>query len=264
MAATTTRRRRNLIKSVLDAATRRGHLDLNPMTKMEWRMPKRSVEIDISVVPSVADIMDVYNHIAGLDSPGRRYAAFFAAIGLSGMRPSEVAGLHVSDLTLPEDGWGLARLRGALTTPGTRYSGTDGVTQSKGLKHRAVADIREVPLPPSLVAILRHHINDFATTSLVFTNAAGAHITPHNYGKAWSRARAQLWPAPHPLSDARVYDLRHSAASTMLSAGINPAEVARRLGHSVDMLMKVYASVFQDERERANQSLGAYLSRASV
>ncbi len=255
MAATTTRRRRNLIKSVLDAATRRGHLDVNPMTRMEWRMPKRSVEIDISVVPSVADIMDVYDHIAGLDSPGRRYAAFFAAIGLSGMRPSEVAGLHVSDLTLPEDGWGLARLRGALTTPGTRYSGSSGVTQSKGLKHRAVADIREVPLAPSLIAILRRHLNEFPTEASVYTNAASAHITPHNYGKAWGRARTHLWPSPHPLSGARVYDLRHSAATTMLSAGVNPAEVARRLGHSVDMLMKVYAGVFQDERSRANTAL---------
>ena len=257
MAATTTRRRRNLIKSVLDAATRRGHLDVNPMTKMEWRMPKRTVEIDISVVPSVSDIMNVYNHIAGLNSPGRRYAAFFATIGLSGMRPSEVAGLHIYDLTLPADGWGLARLRGALTTPGTRYSGTDGVTQSKGLKHRAAADIREVPLPPSLIVVLRRHLDDFPTEALVFTNAAGAHITPHNYGKAWNRARAQLWPSPHPLSGSRVYDLRHSAATTMLSAGVNPAEAARRLGHSVDMLMKVYAGVFQDERARANDVLGA-------
>ncbi len=93
MAATTSRRRRNSVKSVLDAAVRRGELDVNPMTKIEWRMPKRSVEIDISVVPWVADIMDVFNHIARLDSPHRRYAAFFATIGLSGMRPSEVAGL---------------------------------------------------------------------------------------------------------------------------------------------------------------------------
>lgn len=253
MAATTTRRRRNLIKSALDAAVRRDEVDINPMTKMEWRMPKRSVEIDISVVPSVADIMDVYNHIAGLNSPGRRYAAFFATIGLSGMRPSEVAGLKVADLTLPDDGWGLARVRGAMTAPGTRYSGNNSVTQSKGLKHRAASDIREVPLAPSLVAILRRHLNCYPPSALIFTNNVGAHITPHNYGKAWSRARSHLWPTPHPLSGARAYDLRHSAATTMLSAGVNPAEVARRLGHSIDMLMRVYASVFADERERANQ-----------
>jgi hypothetical protein len=39
----------------------------------------------------------------------------------------------------------------------------------------------------------------------------------------------------------------------MLRAGVSPAEVALRLGHSVDMLMKIYAGVFEDERRRANQ-----------
>jgi integrase len=50
-----------------------------------------------------------------------------------------------------------------------------------------------------------------------------------------------------------VYDLRHSAATTMLRAGVPPAEVARRLGHSVDILMRVYAGVFDDERPRSNE-----------
>ncbi len=164
------------------------HLDVNPMTKMEWRMPKRSVEIDISVVPSVADIMDVYNHIAGLESPGRRYAAFFATIGLSGMRPSEVAGLYVSDLTLPDDGWGLARLRGALTTPGTRYSGSDGVTESKGLKHRAP--------PTSEKSRFRHHSSEsFGATFTTVNPTAGLHQqrwSPHHP----SQLRQGLEPSP--------------------------------------------------------------------
>ncbi len=39
----------------------------------------------------------------------------------------------------------------------------------------------------------------------------------------------------------------------MLRAAVPPAEVARRLGHSVDVLIRVYAGVFDDERERSNQ-----------
>jgi hypothetical protein len=39
----------------------------------------------------------------------------------------------------------------------------------------------------------------------------------------------------------------------MLRAGVPPAEVARRLGHSVDVLMRVYAGVFDDERQRSNE-----------
>lgn len=39
----------------------------------------------------------------------------------------------------------------------------------------------------------------------------------------------------------------------MLRANVPPAEVARRLGHSVDILMRVYAGVFDDERLRSNK-----------
>jgi integrase len=49
-----------------------------------------------------------------------------------------------------------------------------------------------------------------------------------------------------------LYDLRHSAATMMLRAGVMPAEVARRLGHSVDVLNRVYAGVIHGEREESN------------
>lgn len=107
----------------------------------------------------------------------------------------------------------------------------------------------------SIVGILRHHFHHFPSEALAFTNNAGAHITPHNYGKAWGRARTHLRLSPHPLSSIRVYDLRHSAATMMLSAGVNPAEVARRLGHSVDMLMKICSGVYRDERDQGEPSV---------
>jgi hypothetical protein len=47
----------------------------------------------------------------------------------------------------------------------------------------------------------------------------------------------------------------------MLRAAVPPAEVARRFGHSVDVLMRVYAGVFDDERERSNQLIDSALNR---
>ena len=259
MAATTSRRRRNSIKTVLDAAVRRGHISANPMDRMEWRAPKQSFEVDASVVPSTADVLALVEHVAGGPPGGRRFAAFFACIGLAGMRPSEVSALRVNDLTLPDEGWGLAQLRGAVTSPGTRYSGDGRPSQAKALKHRAATDVRQVPIPPKLVRLLDTHIADYQSSGPVFTNNAGNPVTPHNYGKVWARSRTALWPAPHPLARAVPYDLRHGAATTMLAAGVNPAEAARRLGHSVDMLMRVYVGVFADDRNRGNEALDAVL-----
>jgi len=49
-------------------------------------------------------------------------------------------------------------------------------------------------------------------------------------------------PAEHasPLA-RRVYDLRHACVSTWLNGGVQPAQVAEWAGHSVAVLLKVYA-----------------------
>lgn len=262
MAPSVILRRRNTVKSVLATAVRRGLILSNPMDRLEWRAPSRSVEVDISVLPSVVDVDAIVAQIAGLASGGARFAAFFALIGLVGMRPSEVAGLQVADLTLPADGWGTARLRGAIPSPGSRYTDTAGTRQAKGLKHRPTGAVRSVPLPPDVVVMLRLHLKRWPPVDgLVFTNANGRSVTAENYGKVWNRAKPALWPTHHHLASTTPYDLRHSAATSMLRAGVAPSEVARRLGHSVDVLLRVYAGVSRDESERANRAIEEEFSR---
>lgn len=50
----------------------------------------------------------------------------------------------------------------------------------------------------------------------------------------------------------RPYDLRHAAVSTWLNAGVPPTQVAEWAGHSVAVLLKVYAKciVGQDAAAR--------------
>lgn len=248
------RRRRGTLGAVLRAAVRRQLLTTNPMDRVEWRAPVGAVVIDVATVPAPSDILAIVDHVAGLPSAGARYAALFATVGIAGMRPSEAIALRVHDLELPTRGWGLASVRGAVTSPGTRYTSDGIVTEAKGLKHRAADATREVPLSPVLVRLLRDHVDRFEPVDgKVFSNARGRPPTSTNYGPVWLRARAQLWPKGHPLASATVYDLRHAAATMMLRAAVPPAEVARRLGHSVDVLMRVYAGVFDDERERSNK-----------
>lgn len=256
------RRRRGTFGAVLRAAVRRGLLATNPMDRVEWRAPVSAAAIDVATVPAPSDILAIVDHVAALPSSGARYAALFATVGIAGVRPSEAIGLQAHDLELPARGWGLASVRGAVTSPGTRYTGDGIVTESKGLKHRAPDATREVPLSPVLVRLLRDHLDRFEPTDgRVFSNALGRPPTSTNYGPVWLRARSQLWPKGHPLASATVYDLRHAAATMMLRAAVPPAEVARRLGHSVDVLMRVYAGVFDDERERSNKLIDKALQR---
>jgi integrase len=256
------RRRRTTLNAVLSAAARREFIDHNPLAKSEWKPPTRNLAVDISTVPSYDDVIEIVDHAADLTTDGARYAALFACVGIAGMRPSEAIGLQVADLKLPNGGWGLAVLRGASTSPGTRFTSTGTVVEDKELKQRPPDATRDVPLAPGLVERLRRHMERWPPVNgRVFTNTAGRTPTSTNYGPVWVRARGKLWPEGHRLDKTTVYDLRHSAATVMLRAGVPPAEVARRLGHSVDILMRVYAGVFDDERHRSNELIDRAVQR---
>ena len=58
----------------------------------------------------------------------------------------------------------------------------------------------------------------------------------------------------------RPYDLRHAAVSTGLSAGVPPTQIAEWAGHSVEVLLRVYAKCIdgQDDvaRQRIEDALG--------
>lgn len=50
-------------------------------------------------------------------------------------------------------------------------------------------------------------------------------------------------------------DLRHAAVSLWLNGGVPPTEVAARAGHSVGVLLRVYAKCVYEERERVNRKI---------
>ena len=72
--------------------------------------------------------------------------------------------------------------------------------------------------------------------------------------RVWDRARRQALTdrAYSSLLAKRPYDLRHAAVSLWLNAGVPPTQVAEWAGHSVNVLLRVYAKciVGQDEASR--------------
>jgi integrase len=100
------------------------------------------------------------------------------------------------------------------------------------------------------VAIWRDSVQTFGTAQdrrLFFTergNIVGYTICH----RVWKEARALALPpalSATPLSK-RPYDLRHSALSTWLAAGADPAQVAQRAGNSVEVLLTRYAKCLYD------------------
>jgi hypothetical protein len=63
------------------------------------------------------------------------------------------------------------------------------------------------------------------------------------------------WRLRRPPLAGRPYDLRHAALSTWLNAGVSPAEVAKRAGNSVEVLLKRYAGCLDNQEDAVNRKI---------
>lgn len=92
-----------------------------------------------------------------------------------------------------------------------------------------------------------------------FRSPNGGVVSSSTYYRVWDDARQYgLTPAQvaSPLV-GRPYDLRHAAVSLWLNGGVPATEVAERAGHSVDVLLKVYAKCIDGQRETINKTIEA-------
>jgi integrase len=269
-AATVARRKRAVFYNVLDmAATGKGRvLVANPLDAVKWKPPEAGEKVDRRVVcnPHQArELLIALSYVGGLDrNRGPRLVAMFACMYYAALRPAEAVNLRRADCEFPGSGWG--RLYVARTTPevGKRYTDSGELHDEKGLKHRPDDEVRPVPVPPELVAILRWHLEEFGTApdGRLFRQPKGGVVGSSTYTQVWRAARAlALTPdqVASPLA-ARPYDLRHAAVSLWLNAGVPATTIARRAGHSVDVLLRVYANCIDGDEEIANQRITAVLA----
>ncbi len=165
---------------------------------------------------------------------------------------------------LSSRGWG--RLYLSRTTPevGSRYTDSGQVHDDKGLKHWPADEIRPVPIPPELVVILLWHIDLFgiAPDGRLFRQPNGNIVRSSTLSQVWRAARL-LALTPDQVASllaGRPYDLRHAAVSLWLNAGVPAPTVARRAGHSVDVLLRVYANCIDGDDGIANGRISDALS----
>lgn len=161
------------------------------------------------------------------------------------------------------DRW-LGELALNLSDPATAPQWTDdGERRRRQLKHRAQEEVRFVPVAPPLVALLQGHVDRFGTApdGRLFHGEYGGPVSDSVYGRVWQKARAAALTADEQASPlaARPYDLRHAAVSTWLNAGVPATQVAEWAGHSVHVLLKVYAKCILGQDDAARRRIEAAL-----
>ncbi|MEU4494629.1 tyrosine-type recombinase/integrase [Streptomyces sp. NPDC023998] len=262
-AAETVRRKRRTLVNAVQYAVDLGEFQEDPLAAVRWQKPKVSSEVDPRVVANpeqARSLLHAVSYVGGYQrARGRRLVGLFAGMYFGAFRPAEVVGLAEQDLKLPAAGWGTVLLHRTRPSVGKQWTDSGESHDDRGLKNRPVEDVRRVPIPPQLVTILRAHIDTHGTADdgRLFFSERGGVVSSSTYYRAWQEARVLALPpavVASPLAH-RPYDLRHSALSTWLNAGVDPTEVAERAGNSVEVLLGRYAKCLDGRQEVANRRI---------
>ncbi|GAA4225420.1 integrase [Streptosporangium album] len=261
-APNTIARKRAVLHAVLEYAVELEELDANPLHKVKWKPPKTTETVDprVAVNPRQAqELLTMVTYVGGRGR-GQRLMALFACMYYAALRPAEALGLRLQDCHLPAGGWGRLTIDVSRPEVNTRWTDSGDAHEERGLKHRGRDDVRPVPIPPELVKILRQHIDEYGTgeDGRVFRSERGGVIGSTAYTEVWQEARKLAFTPAQVASPLarRPYDLRHAAVSLWLNAGVSAPDVAERAGHSVDVLLRVYAKCLDGQKDLANKRIG--------
>jgi len=97
-------------------------------------------------------------------------------------------------------------------------------------------ETRSIPINTNVQELLKGKVTKRKNSGYVFPSEAGTQIGPNNMERAFRKARKEAG-----LSDVRIHDLRHTAASRMAQAGIDLYKVGTILGHNDVRMTKRYA-----------------------
>lgn len=268
-APDTVRKHRMLLANALDYAVERKLLESNPVRALKWTAPARTVrEVDRRSVINHRQARELLRAVKSLQPSGPRLVAYFGFMYYSALRPEEAVNVRADDLELPPESqkkeWGEVHLSRAAPHAGRHWTTDGSLRETRALKHREEGDTRAAPVPPQLVKILRAHMEAFppAAEGRLFYGVRSDELPAATYMVVWRSARKEaLTPRERasPLA-RRPYDLRHACVSTWLNAGVPATQVAEWAGHSVDVLLKIYAKCVEGQEAAAKRRIAAALT----
>jgi integrase len=288
-AAKTVSRKRSVLHNALEYAVEMKLVTKNRLPDVKWTAPKEVKAIDKRVVINPAQARRLLagvaaQHIEGQPrrSSGPALEAYFGAQYYAALRPEEAAMLSKADLLLPdlewkeeiadwvfpkgEDGWGELLLSQAAPTAGAAWTDSNERRDRRQLKQRARGEVRRVPSPPPLTKLLHAHLARFGTAAdgRLFRSLTGGFMSESTVNRVWGKARKEALTEQEYTSVLcrRPYDLRHACVSFWLAAGVPARQVADWAGHSLSVLLEIYAAIIAEmedsARDKISRALGLF------
>lgn len=236
--ATTVLRAHGVLSGILQDAVKARRLASNPARGIDG-LPRKSVRRHIYL--SADDV-----HRLAAESGDHRPLVYVLAF--CGLRWGEAIALRVSDVEFLK--------RRLVVADNAVQLGVDhAVGQTKGRK------VRSVPVPSFVLDEISPLCADKAPGDLVFPGPDGKYLPRPKSTRGWfegatKRAKVQKI-TPH--------DLRHTAASLAISAGVNVLALQRMLGHqSAKVTLDTYADLFDTDLDAVAVTLHKSYSVGTV
>lgn len=231
-STTVVRRAHSILAGILDSAVKARRIAHNPARDVD-NLPRRPT--------SKRHVYLTHGDVERLADESGRHRVLVLVLAYCGLRWGEAIALRVEHLDL-------LRRRFTVTENAVQISYTIHVGTPKTHHHRTV------PVPPFLVDELAHQCEGRARHDLVFPGKDGDYLRrPGTVGGWFSGAVSRAG-----IERITPHDLRHTAASLAVSAGVNVKALQRMLGHaSAAMTLDTYADLFDSDLDAIGHALDA-------
>lgn len=234
------------ISSVFSLAVKEGLCLTNPVSRSTLpKVPqKEAPHLELETVEALLE---------ALDQEPEHWRTLFHFLLITGCRRGEALALHWSKIDFNAGSVIIDRSFHLDQAP--HYS--EGPTKT--------GKSRKISLPQETLLMLKQHrilqlkqcleMGDAweGETDYVFTGPTGKPMAPD-----WVSGWMSQFAKRHGLPPLHTHELRHTAASLMISNGVDITEVARRLGHSrTSTTLNIYAHALESSDKAAANTLAA-------
>ncbi|MCQ4120449.1 tyrosine-type recombinase/integrase [Rhodococcus tibetensis] len=236
--ATVVIRAYGVLAGVLDSAVKAKRLAKNPARGVE-NLPRKQRKARVYLTHGQVDALAA--------AAGERSTLVYV-LAYTGVRWGEAIGLRVKHLDLLRKR--LTVIENAVQVNMEMHVGTPKNRKS-----------RSVPIPDFLVVELARQCEGKDRDDLVFPGRDGEYLRRSVSFTGWFTKAVEKAGVPR----VTPHDLRHTAASLAVSAGVNVKALQRMLGHaSAAMTLDTYAELFDDDLDAVGSALDQARSAASV
>jgi integrase len=247
-AASTIRNTMNPLQAIYRHAVRRELVAINPTREVDLPAARGRRE-------RIATAAEAARLIAALPDSDR---AIWATAFYAGLRRGELQALRVSDTDLGRSEISVQRSWDQCEGP---------------IAPKSKAGVRTVPI----LAVLREHLDARAFgagSDLVFGRGANDPFRPKAIAdrtkRAWAEANERERETaeregrdPNLLQPITFHECRHTFASLLIDAGVNPKAIQEFMGHAtIEETFSRYGHLMPGTRDQARQLVDAYLSSA--